>query len=87
MSNKMKLQIGQLERQITDEKSKCDELKQRPSCTMSHMAHSVRDCEARVGKICARLPAGRYRRSTAVPKLRLLVRTLRSASRVCAWDL
>ena len=29
MSNKMKLQIGQLERQISDEKSKCDELKQR----------------------------------------------------------
>ena len=45
MSNKMKLQIGQLERQITDEKSKCDELKQRPGCIMSHMAHGVRDCE------------------------------------------
>ena len=32
MSNKMKLQIGQLERQITDEKSKCDELKQFLIC-------------------------------------------------------
>lgn len=29
MSNKMKLQISQLQRQITDETQKCDELKQR----------------------------------------------------------
>ncbi|CAE7312076.1 FAP100 [Symbiodinium sp. CCMP2456] len=58
MSNKMKLQIGQLERQITDEKSKCDELKQRPSCTMTVRAISQKHGGSEIEDLLEKLGEG-----------------------------
>ncbi|CAE7566941.1 FAP100 [Symbiodinium sp. KB8] len=48
MSNKMKLQIGQLERQITDEKSKCDELKQ--AISQKHGGSEIEDLLEKLGE-------------------------------------